>query len=170
MNSFYRGRMNYLAINHKYFNKFDDAKRKMIMWVKFPYEGINAAVIDSPQALNWITAIIICSCRFSMYLGVQHMCACPFAPNVAKCPCFMEQQHGEFLFPKDRHTYTHTLHAWAKTADGAEWSSFPVTKALEVWKQLQQSFCCFSQAHTSSSSSSSCPCLQLLLTPPLFSL
>lgn len=32
-----------------------------------------------------------------------------------------------------------------KTADSAERSSFPVTKALEVWKRLRQSFCCLSR-------------------------
>ena len=74
----------------------------------------------------------------------------------------MEQQHGEFSFPVDRHTctththtHTHRHTFMSTTADSAEQSSFPVTKALEVWKQLLQSFCCLSQTHTSTPCTSS---------------
>lgn len=92
---------------------------------------------------------------------VHSICVFVLCAYVEECPCFMEQQHRSFhslwtgTHVPETHTHTHTC--VSKTADSAEQSSFPVTKALEVWKQLQQSFCCLSQTHTSAPSPSSPP-------------
>lgn len=87
-------------------------------------------------------------------------CVClSFAPICVKCPCFDTAAfHSLRIGTYVPHAHTHAR--VNRSADTADFSSFPVTKALEVWKQLQQSFCYSRQnphlhfPHPSSSSSS----------------
>lgn len=91
---------------------------------------------------------------------VHSICVFVLCAYVEECPCLWNSNTGVFIPCGQAHMYqkhTHTHTCVSKTADSAEQSSFPVTKALEVWKQLQQSFCCLSRTHTSAPSPSSPP-------------
>lgn len=62
--------------------------------------AISASIIESPPALNLITAIIICACRFADYFGVQHMSACPLHPMLRSVLALRNNNTGSFYSPR----------------------------------------------------------------------
>lgn len=89
-----------MHISHK--NEFN-LRQPMKYWIIIILYQLNQYSGHAQQYVSVLNSMWLCS-----------MCALVLCAFVGKCPCFMEEQHGEFSFPVDRHTCTTHTHAWVK--------------------------------------------------------